>query len=311
MIFIAAALPCEAIPLIEGFQLKRDSGETRFRIYRNDRIRLIITGVGGSAAMIAVTYLLAVNHAQRTDWLINVGIAAVFGEEPAVSAGRIYQSRAIRNMALRRSFYPDILYRLPFAEAEILTVSAVYKGKPDNEELKKWPLPFIRADHPDGHSSDEIPRLVDMEAAYVYEAGIEFVFSHHIFILKIISDTGNTNSVNQTFVKKLVAGHMEVIAEFVEILSAEEPDADGGSLGNAEFESLASAASEALMLSYYQQMELRRIAFNYSIRNNDLAEIIGLAGIVHATDELGLKQIGSRREGRPVYESIRSRLLQP
>lgn len=311
MIFIAAALPCEALPLIESFQLKRDAGETKFRIYRNDPICLIITGVGGGAAMIAVTYLLSVNHARRTDWLINVGIAAAFDEEPAVSAGRIYQSRAIRNMALRRSFYPDLLYRLPFAEAEILTVSVVYRGKQDNEEMKKWLLPFIREDHPAAQDSAGIPRLIDMEAAYVYEAGIEFVFSHHIFILKITSDAGNTYSVDQTFVKKLVTGHIEDIAELVGILGAEESAAAAGSLKNAEFECLASDASKTLMLSYYQETELRRIAYNYSIRNNDLASIIGKAGIDRITDDLGLKQIGSRREGRPVYETIRSRLLQP
>ncbi|MHB1453496.1 MAG: hypothetical protein ACYCYM_06020 [Saccharofermentanales bacterium] len=312
MIFIAAALSCEALPLIERFQLKRDTGETKFRIYRSDAIRLIITGVGGSAAMIAITYLLSVNRAQRTDWLINAGIAAAFEESADTAAGGIYRCRAIRNMALRRSFYPDILYSMSLAEAEILTVPYVYSKGADDDMRDKWRLPFIGTAYRGSSRTgvEAAPLLIDMEAAYVYEAGCEFIFSHHIFILKIISDAGDADSINQTIVKKLVAGQIGHIAELVRMLYAEESEAAACSLRNDEFESLASHASEALMLSCYQDTELRRIAYNYNIRRNDLAAIIGMDSIDCIKDEIGIDKISSRKEGRSVYETIRSRLLE-
>ncbi|MHB8962972.1 MAG: nucleoside phosphorylase-I family protein [Saccharofermentanales bacterium] len=320
MIFIAAALPCEAEPLIDRFELKRDAQEKKFRIYRNDRICLVITGVGGSAAMIAVTYLLAVNHAQKTDSLISFGISALFDDGAAFIDGRVYQGSAIRNMSLRRSFYPDMLYRLPFEEAEILTVSSIYRGRRDNEELERWPLPFIRT------ISIAAPRLVDMEAAYVYEAGCEFIYSHHIFILKVISDAGETGSVDNSYVKRLVAGHVDKLAGLIGILSDEECEPASDALIKKEFNSLVTAASAVLKLSFYQETELRNIAYNYNIRNNNLAEIIGMDAIGVLAAEAGLavqtgktgqtgqteqERISSRKEGRILYERIRSRLLQP
>ena len=46
MIYIVTALAQEAIPLIQHFKLKKDLSHTKFDIYRNDMIKLIVSGTG-------------------------------------------------------------------------------------------------------------------------------------------------------------------------------------------------------------------------------------------------------------------------
>ncbi len=313
MIFLAAALPDEAAPLIGRLELRRDPAETALRIYGGEGIRLVVTGAGKAAASSAVTHLLTSFRARREDILIHYGISALYrGGPDGRPAGPdaepgFYLGRAIRDLASRRSFYPDLLRALPFPEAEILTVPFIYRRNDPENRPESWKLPFTRIGRTDGGAGAGVcPLLIDMEAAFVWEAASRFLFAHNILVLKIVSDEGDPDSVSRKRVKALVAEHADAIAELVRGLS-------GGHAAAADKDAclLAAHAADALKLSFYQTAELDRLAKHYAVRNGSLDGILDEAGLAEAAEACGLKQAANRREGKLVYAKIREKLLEP
>jgi spore photoproduct lyase len=72
MIYIVTALAGEAIPLINAFKLKKDLSFTKFDLFKNDEIRLIVSGIGKIRSSIATTYLLVKNSPSSDDRILNV-----------------------------------------------------------------------------------------------------------------------------------------------------------------------------------------------------------------------------------------------
>ena len=357
MIFLIVALKWEAAPLIARLGLERVPDATRFRVFRKGSVWLVLSGPGGSAAMMATTYLLTLADAGPADAVVNIGIAARYVEGgrdhpgtdgPAV--GRMYIARAVRNLALRRSFYPDLLFRIPLPEAEILTSASVYRGLESKAELERWTLPFRRAGRasagsgsadgphdpllpaspsgdvppqclrPDAHGTRIVPLLVDMEAAYVFEAASLFVRAHRIWILKVISDDGDVSSVHASMVENMIFRNLDTIVGLLEGMKDEVSGNKDSAQDEVGSRALTDAAAQALRLSAYQKMELMKLSHNYDIRKGTLEPVLGrealraaflAAGIAAEDDGHGGAAAHSRREGKVVYEAIRTRLLEP
>ena len=75
MICLTVALPAESRPLIDFYRLKPRAAKGAFRIYRNESIALVVSGVGRIAAAAATAYLHAVTDEQRNCGWLNIGIA--------------------------------------------------------------------------------------------------------------------------------------------------------------------------------------------------------------------------------------------
>ena len=88
-----------------------------------------------------------------------------YGAAHAAQIGDLYVCHKITEQATGKTFYPDILYRHPWKERELVT--------------GMQPLQRAAA-----HGA-----LYDMEAAAVYQAGIRF-FSGPDDLLKVVSDSG-------------------------------------------------------------------------------------------------------------------------
>lgn len=73
-----------------------------------------------------------------------------------------------------RTFYPDVIYRHPFAEAEIVTQAVPYRGANETQD-------------PENGAG---ARLYDMEAAAVYQAGAYYFGPHQMTFLKVVTDHG-------------------------------------------------------------------------------------------------------------------------
>ena len=73
MIYVVTALYCEAKPWIHTFSLKKNIASSRFQIFQNDNICLVITQQGKLNAAIAVTDMFHLNPPKNTDLLLNVG----------------------------------------------------------------------------------------------------------------------------------------------------------------------------------------------------------------------------------------------
>lgn len=135
MIYIITAMYAEARAFITHFQLKKDISHTRFQVFLNSEanICLIISGPGSVPAAAAVSSICTKYSAGQGDFLLNVGICAQIWDENGhlpeypCQTGRIFLCNKIRELSSGKTFYPDILYRHMFAEAQIITGPKTYE----------------------------------------------------------------------------------------------------------------------------------------------------------------------------------------
>lgn len=181
MIYVMMALYQEAHGLIRELELKKNTAYAPFEVFDNESagIRLVVTGVGEIAAAAAAAAVCARDGADAADFLVNIGCCAAGGCEPAdrdmdsgygaahaTQIGDLYVCHKITEQATGKTFYPDILYRHPWKERELVT--------------GMQPLQRAAA-----HGA-----LYDMEAAAVYQAGIRFFSPDRMLFLKVVSDFG-------------------------------------------------------------------------------------------------------------------------
>lgn len=232
MICIVTAMYAEAHPFITRFQLKKDISHTRFQVFLNEEagLCLIITGTGSVPAAAAVSSLCTEYRAGQGDFLLNVGICAQIQNENETTrmrehprqTGDIYLCNKIWEQATGRTFYPDILYRHRFAEAQIVTGPAPYKRSiPAPACLAAYrntPLSGAHGKSISGGTAADTFCLYDMEAAAVYQAGSYYFGPHQMSFLKVISDDGSPESVTSAQIGRLIVQNMETIADYIKTL---------------------------------------------------------------------------------------------
>ena len=152
MLTIYCALFAEAQEIIRIFQLKKENEKHHFEVFSDleKGIRVVITGVGAVAAATAVAEISTCYPPESADLICNFGSCGAAEETPV---GTVYLCNKLTEEISGRTFYPDICYRHPFTEAELVSCAQ------------------IRA--PGGMESDrkeEGQRLYDMEAAAIYQA---------------------------------------------------------------------------------------------------------------------------------------------
>jgi hypothetical protein len=75
LICLSVALPAESRPLIDFYRLKSRPVSGAFRVYRNESVALVVSGVGRIAAAAATAYLHAVGGEPCDCGWLNIGIA--------------------------------------------------------------------------------------------------------------------------------------------------------------------------------------------------------------------------------------------
>lgn len=218
MLYLSAALFCEAEPFIKELNLKKELIYHKFQIFSNQDFKLIITGTGPVAAACGLTYLLTLYPPESGDLLLSIGICTADGNQ---ELGSIFLCNKIREESSGRDFYPDLLFKHPFQEASVITVSHVLE--------KKERFHFQNID------------LADMEASSVYQCGSRFFQSHEMFFLKIISDRQEPEKLTPTLVSGLISPHVSSVLAWA------------GSIHSALHE-------ESLDFSEIEQQKIRRIA---------------------------------------------------
>ncbi len=187
ILYIYVALPCEAKPLVERFKLKKQLAVKLFAVYLSKDICLTVTGLGKSAMAAGVAYTQGLFSSVNPAILINLGVAGHRDFE----LGTLYLMTKITDADSQRSYYPSLVFSLPYLTASIQTVS---KPVVDYDSIA----------------------LCDMEASAFYETAIRFVSSEFIFCLKVISD--NQTSTVENIKPKQVVAWIEKHLEAVEYL---------------------------------------------------------------------------------------------
>ena len=190
-IFIYAALPCEAKPLVQHFKLKKHTDVEAFAIYSNESYCLTVTGIGKSSIAAGLAYSLALFQPTQQPVLLNIGIAG----HQNIKLGSIFAAEKIIDVDSGKNYYPALIADLTCPTLTIATVSKPQANYPSNV-------------------------LYEMEASAFYETAIRFSTNELIQCLKIISDNQQTNlqTINAKQVSKWIANKLNIIEQVTESL---------------------------------------------------------------------------------------------
>lgn len=162
MVYIVCALYIEAKPLIDKYKLKKNNNLTKFQVFSNENIKLILSGVGKIKSAIALTYLITNEKIDKNACVMNFGYAGTTIN--SVKLGDIFIPNKITAKTNEKNFYLDMIYKHNFLEGTLSTFDKILEKSEENVDY------------------------IDMEAYGFYEAASYFFKRDKIIILKIISD---------------------------------------------------------------------------------------------------------------------------
>jgi hypothetical protein len=290
MITIYCAIYQEAQELIRAYQLKKETKQKHFQVFSKEDagIRVVITGVGSVAAATAVAELSTCYPPESSDVFLNFGSCAA-GEDYAV--GAVYLGHKITEACSGRTFYPDVLYRHPFAEEQIVSLAAVASS----EDLLKR----------DG--------LYDMESAAIYQSGNYYYCPHQMIFLKVVTDHGMTQQMN--------AKESLQVSDFVETMAKASPQVHSfveklRDISNQQRESVknqraiklqtaedAKVLTEALHCSVTMQAELTQLLYYCRLTGTEYDKIL------KEYRRQGRLPTKDKREGKKLLEELKTRVL--
>ena len=187
---LVVALRAEASPLIESFGLKHLCAKEKHEIYANDRLSLIVSGMGKAAAANAVQVLHAQVPDQINAWL-NIGIAGhgLFEVEQGFLINRITDQES------SQSWYPMIVFPHECVVSPMMTV---------NEVELRYPEPI-------GY---------DMEAAAFFSAAKRHTTVELVQSYKVVSDNPHhsVSRITPARISKLIEMRIEEIRQLINAL---------------------------------------------------------------------------------------------
>ena len=277
MIFIVAALQCEAQSLIHHFGLKPVSN-SKWRVYQSDKLTLILSGTGKIRSAMAACYLYS--HAEDThlnnSFTINIGMCGA--TDPGMyNIGDLVVINQVLDNGNQRRYFPDMIVHHGFKEAGI----------------ESFDRPVIRASPP------TMP-LVDMEAAGFFEAASLYFSPDRILCLKLVSDYLEGRRILSEAVTNLFDNHMTEIARLIGDFNKTQyvqPE-----IINAGNQQLITEIGHHLKFSITQRHQLKMLTEGYLIRHNSDLEF--LKEFLH-------KEVVSKYEAKQYFNTIKSLLSKP
>ena len=330
MIYIFCALYHEAEPLIREYGLKKKTDETCFPVFfsEEENILLTVTGCGMNAATAAVARICTKRTPQPADFLVNIGTCAKVSyskgsgqtcrnvseketaagdglhssdkrktvQEQSVKAGEVYLCKKIMEHVTGRTFYPDILYRHPFEEAEIVTGAMLYHTENKTELIPKYET-AIKNSVADGF-------LYDMEASSIYQAGAYFFGPHQMSFLKVVTDEGNVQEWSAEMLKQSIVGAVPGIRSYLDELRK----IDGikklqNKKAMGEVSELAQKLNEDMHCSAVMQTAVMQ-HLKYAVLAG-----IDYQGIIEEMYQAGELPCKDKREGKRCFEEFGRKLL--
>ncbi len=188
MIRFVVALPAEARPLIERFELTR-ADAAAFPLWQGAEASLVVCGVGRAAAAAATGYLAGrLRGAGEAAW-INVGVGGHHG----LAVGEAVLAHKVVEAASGRSWYPPLVFEPPCPTATVLTV-----------------------DRPE--TSYPTDAVYEMEAAGFCSAAARFASAELVQVVKVISDNAEspTRRLSGARVQELIGARIAPVARLAE-----------------------------------------------------------------------------------------------
>lgn len=275
MIFICTATYFEGESFIKKLSLKKDINITKFQVFKNNDITLIITGVGKIKATSALVHTFSIYNTQSPSLLINFGICGASNKKLPI--GTTYLCNKLIDNSSKKTYYTDIIYNTPFEEACIETYDTIINVPIDYE---------ITGD------------LIDMEAVGVYEGGSLFLHTHEIFIIKLISDYLDANSMNKPLVKEKINSATDEIINWLNFLSTNLRKVPN-TISPKEAE-LINSIADNLKFSTTMKNDFKKELIYFKLSNGYLPDDLNQYSKIPCK---------SKREGKIYADSIRKELI--
>lgn len=188
MINLVVALPAEAKPIIQHFNLERAKNPEPFQVYQREEISLIISGPGKMAASFATAYLYVFTGKKPNQAWLNIGIAG----HSRYSIGEGVLAHQIIDRETARTWNVPLVSQSLCSSESVCTV-----------------------EHPEELYADS--HLYDMEASGFYESARRFSIAEFIQAYKIVSDNPNSpcKKITVSMVEKLVRAKVDTIESIV------------------------------------------------------------------------------------------------
>ncbi|MBP5312113.1 MAG: hypothetical protein J6112_04695 [Clostridia bacterium] len=199
MIIIQTALYIEAAEAAKYYGLTEKTDRALpARVFTDEKglAAVMVTGTGGFNAACGVASALTYLGAGSGDFFVNFGIA---GAEKDTDWGVLAPGDIVRAFKCscenERPFYPDIIYKSPFAPAEVVTV--------------KDPRSYSPEKYACSGAEGLLPKVFDMELYYAVKAANMFLSPEALISFKTVSDyAGNTASaggiIDKTNAEKVI-----------------------------------------------------------------------------------------------------------
>jgi len=235
-IIVQTALLCEARPLIDHYRLKKDFAFTKFDVFRNNGITLIVSGIGRLKATMAATHILDQSSDKQHLIILNLGIAGSTTHDYGI--GNVFLINKIIDTNSRRNYYPDLLFRHDLPEQQVATFDQVVTA---------------------AETVGDFSGLVDMESSGFAAAALTFMAPHQVVLLKIVSDHLEVDHLTAHSVSEIIAGEISQIEKLIEILR--EMKLMPASTIPVPEQSIIDQITSALRLTAAQQRILRNDLF--------------------------------------------------
>lgn len=236
MITVFIAMKQEAAPLIERLSLKHTSSPI-FETYENERIRLIITGLGKINAASAAGFCLG--RYGTDSHYINYGTAA--GKDMQI--GKTFFAAQIIDESSSKECFPDIAdHSFPHVSLHTVDKPILISNSPESISTGESAEISISDTtetgsllSPTGDSikasriSEKLP-IYDMEAFGIFSALKNAVTPDRITIIKTVTDSG-TPDFSKT--KQMLENSADTVCDYIEKLADEtEEHNNNGFCGN-------------------------------------------------------------------------------
>lgn len=332
MVYIFAAHKGEVEHLIKKLSLGKRKTSFPFLQYEGEEILLTITGQGQINASVSVAATLQEEKAKKGDILLSLGSAAVIlGKNRTASEelmGRWFWIQKLEQESTGRCFYPDLLYKLDFPEAGLLTGDkileidsmgrrdTVSEGHSDSKEdiVSEGYSDFKEDIVSKEFSGFEKLLLYDMESAAVFQAANFYLAPEDFFFLRCVTDFGvNPGEETDSFassslswkekLQSLLQKEEEKVLRLIRFLQEKSIERRKEEEGELAFQQQLQSLSESLHCSFVMEKQLERLlryAFLQGISPEEVREYL--------ERNFGGKE-GDKRAGKKALSSLKQWIL--
>ena len=303
MVYIFAAHKGEVEHLIKKLSLGKRKTSFPFLQYEGEEILLTITGQGQINASVSVAATLQEEKAKKGDLLLSLGSAAailVRNRAAEDLLGRWFWIQKLEQQSTGRCFYPDLLYKLDFPEAKLLTGDKIleigsmgYGEISGNSDSKEDIVSEGYSDSKEDIVSKEFSGfekllLYDMESAAVFQAANFYLAPEDFFFLRCVTDFGvNPGEETDSFassslswkekLQSLLQKEEEKVLRLIRFLQEKSIERRKEEEGELAFQQQLQSLSESLHCSFVMEKQLERLlryAFLQGISPEEVREYL-------------------------------------